>query len=353
LCYDGRMKTNEQIIQLIRQRKFDSARYACIDRLTISRIDAQAWAFLGQAMVGLKRGDMARKCFERVALLDPFANWLQQAWQDAAKVPSGMFDKQTLKLLDVDAVPVSACVLTRDSSRTIRQCIDALKPAVDDIVIVDTGSQDDTADIVESLGLDVHYFEWIDDFSAARNYAQSIAKHDWVITVDSDEILADPGNIGVAASLFDARNMALSVIQLNRVGQEQEAFMTARMYQRSSGMKWTNPIHETLETAQGHRHMKLQTHPVYIRLLHDGYDDVATNQEGKIRRNLRIIEKVLRNDPTNHVFLFYMGRELYKLGEFADAMKYIERAMRYDDGESGFTQEIARYLEQIRRDSTM
>jgi hypothetical protein len=334
------MKTDEQIIQLIRQKKWDSVRYACIDRLTISRIDAQAWAFLGQSMVGLKRGDMARKCFERVALLDPLANWIQQAWQDAARVPNGMADKQTLKLLEVDAVPVSACILTRDNSRTIRQCIEALMPAVDDIVVVDTGSTDDTVEIVESLGLDVHYFEWIDDFSAARNYAQSLAKHDWILSVDSDEILQNPASVRMAASLFNGRGMAITVAVVNRVGDEIDASFPARMYQKSSGVEWTYPIHESLRASEG----RLQTHPIGIQFIHDGYDPQVTSQEDKIHRNICIIKSVLQDDPTNHIFLFYLGRELSRLGDVKNALQNLSLAKEYDDHESGFTTEIERYL---------
>ncbi|KPV42306.1 glycosyltransferase family 2 protein [Alicyclobacillus ferrooxydans] len=347
------MKTDEQITRLIQQHKFDSARYGCIDRLKRSRLDAQAWVFLSQTMVGLKRGDMAKLCLQRAALLAPFADF-RQAWNDTERVGRGSPDKQVQTLLDTEHVPVSACVLTLDSSRTIRQCIAALVPAVDEIVVVDTGSQDDTVQILESLGLDVHYFEWIDDFSAARTYAESLAAHDWIITVDSDEILVlfDVNTIRVAAALFNGTGMALNAIQLNRIGERVvNVHPTARMYQKSTGIRWRYPIHEQLETRQGHEVSRLQTQDVNIQLLHDGYDNTATSQIAKVERNIRIIRSVLASEPTHPVFLFYLARELQKLGHSDEAQSSIESAIKHEDGTTGMRGEMEKLQASIRAHS--
>ncbi|MCL6597927.1 MAG: glycosyltransferase [Alicyclobacillus macrosporangiidus] len=319
------MKTNEQIIELIKQRKFDSVRYAAIDRLTLNRIDAQAWTFLGQAMVGLKRGKMAKLCFERAALLDPFATWIQQAWHDAEAAGEGRDDKAVLKLLEVPNVTVSACILTRDSSRTIRRCIEALQGAVDEIVVVDTGSADDTVQIVESFGIPVHRFEWCNDFSAARNYALSFVTSEWAIAVDSDEILypEDRDNIKIAAALFSGRSTALIVLQMNRINDQVHVNQAARMHRISDGMRWTDPIHEYLEMRDG---QYIRTAPVRIRLFHDGYDPSVVSIRDKLRRNVELLERVVLNDPHNARFRYYLGREYFHLGEHEKALEHIKKA---------------------------
>lgn len=343
------MKSNEQIIDLIKKRKYDSVRYASIDRLTINRIDAQAWTFLGQAMIGLKRGNMAKLCIERAALLDPSATWVNQALNDAISVGDGRDDNQVLKLIEFKPTTVSACILTRNSSRTIQQCIEALQNAVDEIIVVDTGSTDNTIQIVESLGVHVHHFQWIDDFSAARNFAHSLATSDWVISVDSDEILVveDKQNIRLCASLFNNKNMVLMVNQLNVMNNVIEPFSTGRMYQKSTGVHWVYPIHEYLETQEGYRNQRLKTHPVNIRLFHDGYDFNAVAQEEKLHRNISIIESVLHKEPDNALFLFYLGRELFRLGDYSRSLQIVEKASKFVDPNLEIAPEIPRLLKAI------
>jgi tetratricopeptide (TPR) repeat protein len=345
------LKNNEKIVDLIHKRQFDGVRYASVERLTFSRIDAQAWTFLGQAMVGLKRGEMAKHCFERALLLDPSAAWGQQALQAAKEAGEGREDKQVLKLLEGPYTPVSACILTRNNSRTIRKCIESLLDAVDEIVVVDTGSSDDTISIVESLGISTHNFEWIDDFSAARNYAQSLTTNDWIISVDSDEILVreDVPNIRIAARLFKGINTALMVTQLNKIGNTTGRFSTGRMYQKSSGMHWIFPIHESLETKEGYQCEKLQTYHIRVRLFHEGYDPCVVPQEEKLRRNVRIIESVLGKDPHNALFLFYLGRELNTLGDYQRALKIMVKAQKYAEPHLEITSRIPKLIESIQK----
>lgn len=321
------MKSNEQITSLLQQRKFDGVRYACIDRLALNKIDAQAWLFLGQAMVGLKRGNMAKLCFERSVLLDPFATWIQQAWSDAESVGTGREDKQVLKLLETPNVTVSACILTRDSSRTIRQCIQALQDAVDEIIIVDTGSKDDTVDIVESLGVTVHHFEWIDDFAAARNYAQSLATSDWVIAVDSDEILYphDLDAIHVAASLFSHDIFVLSILQMNQIGESVTSFAAPRLFQRKH-FEWQRVIHEE-PTLCGEVPVSVaKSQTVNIHVHHVGYDTQNTDVEGKLERNIQILRRALNENPDDVGYLFYLGRELFSIRQYKESTHALERA---------------------------
>jgi glycosyltransferase involved in cell wall biosynthesis len=114
---------------------------------------------------------------------------VQHAWTAAKNAGEGREYKQFFKHLEIQKVTVSACIIARNNESIINRCIDSIKDAVDEIVFVDTGSMDNTVQIVESLGIKVHYYKCIDDFAAARNYAQSLATSDWVITVDTDDVL--------------------------------------------------------------------------------------------------------------------------------------------------------------------
>lgn len=92
---------------------------------------------------------------------------------------------------------LSLCMITKNEEQFLERCINSVKPAVDEIIVVDTGSTDRTKEIAKALGATVLDFAWGDDFSKARNFAIEHATGDWILVLDADEVLdaADAGKI--------------------------------------------------------------------------------------------------------------------------------------------------------------
>ncbi len=82
---------------------------------------------------------------------------------------------------------LSLCMIVRNESKNLARCLDSVQGIVDEIVIVDTGSQDNTKEIALSYGAMVYDYEWHDDFAAARNQANSYANGEWILSLDADE----------------------------------------------------------------------------------------------------------------------------------------------------------------------
>jgi tetratricopeptide (TPR) repeat protein len=85
---------------------------------------------------------------------------------------------------------VSLCMIVKDEEDNLARCLASIKPIVDEMVVVDTGSTDRTRDIAEFFGARVYDFEWINDFAAARNFSISKAKGDWTLIMDADEVIS-------------------------------------------------------------------------------------------------------------------------------------------------------------------
>ena len=81
---------------------------------------------------------------------------------------------------------LSACLIVKNESLLLSRCLEGLRSFVDEIIVVDTGSTDNTIEIGNSNGEKVKYFTWIDDFSAARNESLRHASGDWILYIDSD-----------------------------------------------------------------------------------------------------------------------------------------------------------------------
>ncbi len=82
---------------------------------------------------------------------------------------------------------INLVMIVKDEERTLERCLKAAKPLVDDIIIADTGSTDRTVEIARQMGAAVYPFTWVDDFSAARNFALEKSDGDWNLVLDADE----------------------------------------------------------------------------------------------------------------------------------------------------------------------
>jgi tetratricopeptide (TPR) repeat protein len=90
-----------------------------------------------------------------------------------------------------ETVLLSLAMIVKNEEATLAHCLESVKPIVDEMVIIDTGSTDKTVEIAMSFGALVHNFQWRDDFSAARNESLKHCRGDWVLIMDADEAL-DP-----------------------------------------------------------------------------------------------------------------------------------------------------------------
>ncbi len=102
---------------------------------------------------------------------------------------------------DVTTRPrLSLCMIARDNVGVIEPCLESIRPWVDEIVVVDTGSKDDTPRKAEQFGARLSHFPWIDDFSAARNESLRRARGEWLFWMDSDDTISAPNAVATCGS---------------------------------------------------------------------------------------------------------------------------------------------------------
>src|SRR5437764_33641 len=120
---------------------------------------------------------------------------------------------------------LSLCMIVRDSARTLQACLSSIRPWVDEIVVVDTGSLDDTQQIAKDHGAEIFEFPWIDDFSAARNESLRRAQGKWLFWMDSDDSIDEANGRGLRALAYGAHNPAVFgyVLQVRCPEQDSES----------------------------------------------------------------------------------------------------------------------------------
>src|SRR5687767_15873054 len=95
---------------------------------------------------------------------------------------------------------ISAAMIVRDEAAVLKDCLESIRPFVEHIVVVDTGSSDETALTARAYGAKVCCFDWVDDFSAARNASLDACEGEWILYIDADERLSVPEGISLRDS---------------------------------------------------------------------------------------------------------------------------------------------------------
>ena len=110
-------------------------------------------------------------------------------------------------------ISVSLCMIVKNEERGLARCLDSFAPLVDEIVIVDTGSEDSTKDIAAHYTDKIYDFSWIGDFAAARNFAFSKTSCDYIYSADADECI-DEENAAKFMALKEAMDEQVEMVHM-------------------------------------------------------------------------------------------------------------------------------------------
>ncbi|MGV3614796.1 MAG: glycosyltransferase family 2 protein [Fimbriimonas sp.] len=192
----------------------------------------------------------------------------------------------------VEAAPsrrtVSACLIVKNEERTLERCLASLAGAVDEIVVVDTGSTDGTVGIARKFGAKLLDFVWKDDFSAARNAALENATGDWILSIDADEWLAhDAARHFVRSEIQGAGNVAF--VPYVRLADGSGYWANTRLFPRE-GSRWEYRIHEQVVLP---RRDTVGVFDKEFLFEHDGSRLSEETQAAKSERNGRLLRRQL------------------------------------------------------------
>jgi len=214
-------------------------------------------------------------------------------------------------------------MIARNSEETLAQTLECVKGVFEQIVVVDTGSEDSTIEVAKSYGAEVYEFPWIDDFSAARNEALSKITCDWAMWLDTGDIIKPPsvkGLLGMKNSdLFQSDNIDLIWVPINRKLDDQGNPLFTMVVPRIARMKakpiWERPIHETITTTD-------PPAPDIRNALFDTVvvDDPYSDLVGGAVRNLRILDRLIAEGDDSARTKFYRAQELRDLGRTQEAI---------------------------------
>ncbi len=198
-------------------------------------------------------------------------------------------------------------MIVKNESKVLARCLDSLEGLMDEIIIVDTGSTDDTKEIAARYTDKIYDFQWVDDFAAARNYSFSLATMDYIYAPDADEVL-DDYNRDKFMQLKQSLSPEIEIVQMQyTTAGECETVLNSstelrpKLFKRLRPFVWIDPVHETVR-------LDPVVYDSDIEIMH-----MPVGVHGT--RDFRIFEKTLENMGTLSPKLTNMyARELLKVG---------------------------------------
>lgn len=220
---------------------------------------------------------------------------------------------------------ISLCMIVKDEGSRLAACLESAAGVAHEIVVVDTGSTDDTLSVASRFGAKISTFDFRKpDFSGARNQSLARACGDWVLVLDADEVLAATAPAIVSALTSQEGNVGYVVRRRNVRPPPAEVLddYVVRLFPNHPGHRYRGRVHETIDAAILANGGKLRTSHVTI-------DHLLLEDDGrrleKSRFYLGILEQELAADPDDVDRLSFRRAELHKLGLLDEATRTAER----------------------------
>lgn len=223
---------------------------------------------------------------------------------------------------------ISACIIAKNEEKNIVSCLESVVPYCDEVIVVDTGSSDQTVALAEAAGVKVRHYQWEGSFAKARNYSLDQATGEWVLVIDCDEVLTPESGTLLRSLALATDIMGFGVSIINIIGGS-ESYTTGalRFFRNFEYYRYEGIIHEGL--------MDLRTGqtPVgpfltsQLEFIHYGYEYDETLQEQKTKRNMNLL-LAIPEAQRDGMYYLHLGAEYVRLEDYQEAEATFERGYR-------------------------
>ncbi len=217
-------------------------------------------------------------------------------------------------------------MIVRNEAANLGRSLSPVASCFDEVVVIDTGSTDDTANICKELGARVHDYAWRDDFAAARNFSIKTATADWLFWLDGDNAITQEMVADLRLRLPQGPAVLWALEQLEPSGGQ---LWQKRCFPRRPEAYFAGKVHEQL--AHPPEWPSIVT-PVKVR--HWGYAD-HQHAQTKGRYYLTLLNQMREDDPEDYYARFQLARTLVNLRDFSSSVDHLSAVVKSSQARHG------------------
>lgn len=216
-------------------------------------------------------------------------------------------------------------MIVKNEEKYLRECLESVKDTVDEIVIVDTGSDDKTVEIAKSYNARILHFKWINDFSAARNFALSNSTGNWILYLDADERLSSESvkKLKNLVEINELIGIKCVVVSLDEKLGISQSMKYTRLFRNNSDIQFEGKVHEQIENSLIKNNYKIIDSEIII--YHQGYNVPKEELKFKAARNLKLLLNEYKNNKSSYN-AYQLANTYSALDDSTNALKYFKEA---------------------------
>jgi tetratricopeptide (TPR) repeat protein len=341
------LTADSKTLQIDRQHLLEQVAAGALGALEREPSEPKLLEYAGIALCELWSLDAAEAMFDAARRLDPQLKLENSAVELAKRraLPRNVrrelapnvtpleLERRAIELAGaagpVQGLRLSLCMIVRDEQEMLPRCLAAVAHAVDEIVLVDTGSSDRTVEIAESFGARVLSFAWTGSFAQARNVSFDAATGDWLMYLDADEVLVREDAALLRTLTGRTWREAFYLSETNYTGDLEDGTAVThnalRVYRNRPEYRFEGRLHEQIANRlPGYLPERLEA--TGVRVEHYGYLGVVRDTREKSRRNIELLRLQQGESPPTPFLHYNLGSEYAAAGEPRAALAEFERS---------------------------
>jgi tetratricopeptide (TPR) repeat protein len=223
-------------------------------------------------------------------------------------------------------------MIVRNEAANLPGCLASVKDVVDELIVLDTGSTDETVAIAQSFGAQVPQFAWCNDFSAARNASLQYATGDWILVLDADERLTAEVVLPMQQAMQQAEALVVNLVR-QEVGAIQSPYsLVSRLFRRHPEVQFSRPYHALVDDSVA---QLLEREPQWqvlnlpqVAIQHYGYAPGVIADRQKLQTAKAAMEEYWLAHPDDAYVCSKLGAVYLQLGELAHGVDLLKRGLR-------------------------
>ena len=225
---------------------------------------------------------------------------------------------------------ISLCMIVKNEQEVLEKCLRSAVAFVDEIVIVDTGSSDNTKQIAQKFTDKILDFTWCNDFSKARNYSISKAENDWVLILDADETIVNWDNALVERHMKSNADTVGKIKIINLIddingGEKRTIDYVSRFFNKNI-FQFEGIVHEQIIRKDGSSHNR---EIIGISVEHIGYTNKLLKSKDKVERNIQLLQSAISLNEKDSYLYYQLGKSYYLKREYIKTIEAFSKALDY------------------------